>query len=583
MSLTSHPKTVAAVLGILLLAALLRFWGIDFGLPNLSRPDEQNISSVAINTLLASFFRGTPDLNPHWFEYPSFYIYAVTALYGFYYLMGSLLGSFHSGQEFINLYLSDYGSFHLLSRCLTALLGVLTVGCTMGFAATVTESRRIGLLSGLLLAVTYLHVRDSHFGVTDVPATFWISLALWLSSLYYRSNNTACLRWACIAAGFAAATKYPAGLVTLAVLAAYWLSPDSASGLKKVPGLLSLLALSFLGFFLATPYVLLDFPAFWHDFNFQRTHLQTGHGLDLGPGWLYHVQFSLWYGLGPWYLLTAVGGLAWTLKSGDKRYWGFFLFAAVFYLLIGNTRTVFVRYIIPLLPLCAFYAAFFADHLAQTVQPLLQRLFKKTVAIPPILAGVGLLIAWQSCQNSLAVDALLGREDTRTQARKWILAHTLPGFSVGVGASLARLELPGNFNKIVLEPVENEKSPLHLAGREFLNVPATLYNGQPTPRNETVISTYANPDILHALHCPYVALGMSPLQLFSPPQFELSAIRRQYPTVAHFSPYPASGAPPPTAYDQLDAFYVPFTHPERVARPGPEMFIFQVPMPSQRP
>jgi hypothetical protein len=86
--------TNVSILTILGIALALRFWGLPFGLPNLTRPDEQNISQFVALHILQSFFAGQPDLNPHFFEYPSLYIYFVTLLYGVYHLIGHLLGAF---------------------------------------------------------------------------------------------------------------------------------------------------------------------------------------------------------------------------------------------------------------------------------------------------------------------------------------------------------------------------------------------------------------------------------------------------------------------------------------------------------
>src|SRR5207245_2101204 len=40
-------------------------------------------------------------------------------------------------------------------------------------------SRRVALVAAGFLAVAFLHVRDSHFGVTDVPVTFLTVCAFW--------------------------------------------------------------------------------------------------------------------------------------------------------------------------------------------------------------------------------------------------------------------------------------------------------------------------------------------------------------------------------------------------------------------
>ena len=60
---------------ILVLAAVLRLWSLDFGLPHLlARPDETEIVGRAVR-----FFGW--DLNPRFFHYPSFFFYLLGAVY----------------------------------------------------------------------------------------------------------------------------------------------------------------------------------------------------------------------------------------------------------------------------------------------------------------------------------------------------------------------------------------------------------------------------------------------------------------------------------------------------------------------
>ena len=78
---------------ILLLAALLRIWGLDFGLPNdRCRPDEYMISVVALGM-------GNGDLNPHFFNYPTLFIYLCFICYGLYFVLGYAAGFFHQPAD----------------------------------------------------------------------------------------------------------------------------------------------------------------------------------------------------------------------------------------------------------------------------------------------------------------------------------------------------------------------------------------------------------------------------------------------------------------------------------------------------
>ena len=63
-----------ALAAVLALAFLLRVWGIGFGVPDVeARPDEALVVGMAVRFL-------SGDLNPHYFQYPSFFLYLVGAV-----------------------------------------------------------------------------------------------------------------------------------------------------------------------------------------------------------------------------------------------------------------------------------------------------------------------------------------------------------------------------------------------------------------------------------------------------------------------------------------------------------------------
>src|SRR5436853_4240754 len=81
------------LIGVVMLAAVVRFWGIRFGLPyTQARPDETHIIETArtiLNGTLASPF----------YDYPWLYMWVATVLYLGYYVWGAAHGVFHSVAE----------------------------------------------------------------------------------------------------------------------------------------------------------------------------------------------------------------------------------------------------------------------------------------------------------------------------------------------------------------------------------------------------------------------------------------------------------------------------------------------------
>src|SRR4026207_2407584 len=81
------PRTERLLLVAAAAAGLaVRFWGLKFGLPVVySRPDELLLIGVVIG-----FFRGDP--NPHFFEYPTLYLYVLAGVYCLFYARSLLAG-----------------------------------------------------------------------------------------------------------------------------------------------------------------------------------------------------------------------------------------------------------------------------------------------------------------------------------------------------------------------------------------------------------------------------------------------------------------------------------------------------------
>src|ERR1700752_4858135 len=105
----------AALVGIVVAAALLRFWHIGAGLPFSVGPDEPQVIQRVVRMMK------TGDLNPHFFDWPSltFYLNLVVACIAF--LAGAMRGVWNG--------LDQVGAqdLYLTGRQFTAFLGVATV------------------------------------------------------------------------------------------------------------------------------------------------------------------------------------------------------------------------------------------------------------------------------------------------------------------------------------------------------------------------------------------------------------------------------------------------------------------------
>ena len=187
------------VAAILIVAAVARLWGIHFGLPHLNaRPDEGTIVSIA-----GGMYHG--DLNPHFFNYPALFMTSVAAV--------------------LSLVPDPSGTTtpYMIARYLSAGAGIASVLVLFRIGQRLF-GQAAGLASAALLAVAFLHVRDSHFGVTDVPMTFLALVAFFYILRVSESARTRDVIAAGVASGLATSTKYNAALLALPALLAIFMN-----------------------------------------------------------------------------------------------------------------------------------------------------------------------------------------------------------------------------------------------------------------------------------------------------------------------------------------------------------------------
>ena len=266
-------------------AALLRVWGMAFGLPHpFTRPDEEVIVDVALGAL--------SDPNPHFFDWPTLFIYLTSIGYAVMFGIERAIGGTITNPAAAK---SSFEPLLVLIPRASVSAGVATVAALFG-AARELFSRRVALVAAAFLAVAFLHVRDSHFGVTDVPATFLAVCAFW-AGLRCATRGLTMGRVAIAGAlcGLSASTKYntalvllPAGLAILSQI--IWNQPRSIG--LAVRALALLVACATMAFVVGTPFAVLDHQTFLAAVTGVRHHLANGH-VVMARGWTYHAMFTL--------------------------------------------------------------------------------------------------------------------------------------------------------------------------------------------------------------------------------------------------------------------------------------------------
>lgn len=516
---------------ILFVAAALRLFPVWFGLPYLhARPDE----GAAIGHAMAML---DGDLNPHFFHWPSLTFYLLAALFA----VASAARGVVAGDTQLPVVEQI-----LIGRVLIALAGTATVIVLFAIGRRMQDAAT-GLVAAALLAVAVLHVRDSHFAMTDILMTLLVTsavalllraLAATLRAARVEAAHARQFAAAGLVAGLATSTKYSAIAVAAGMAAAQCLiwvragiKPWSARGWLPSLGFFAALVAGFLA---TTPYAVLDFQTFSTDLLFDVTHLSGGHGINLGRGWRYHLTTSLPYGAGPLTVAAAAAGIFAVAWRAPDHALVLGAFAAAFYASIGSGYTVFFRYILPLVPvICLLAAAAVREAAASLARHTTFNLSTATIT----LAG---LVAAPSAVHSVWLDLVLARTDSRVLAARWLAPRVQAGHTLyDSGGDYATLDLG--------------TTRYHVWRFD----PATKSFGH--PRGDT-------PDWLVLHQSPLRTYGRHPMDV------------RQLAATAYdlvWELRATRGSASAAVYDLQDAFFLPLSRFDTVVRPGPSIFIYR--------
>jgi 4-amino-4-deoxy-L-arabinose transferase-like glycosyltransferase len=275
------------LLGVVLVAFVLRYLRTTIGLPYLYHYDEPQTASAALRMLK------TGDFNPHFFSYGTLMIYLNLLVDKIHYVYLTTQASALAGPGEIQIN-SDTGwhwtishpSFYYWNRMLTAVLGTATVFMTYLVGKSLFN-RWVGLAASAFLATLPIHIEHSAKITPDVPVAFFVLSATWLSLRFIETRRTLWLTGSLVVAGLAIATKYNSGIVLLLLFASLsWARFSNREAVQWHHWAL-LLAIPPLTFVLAMPYAILDLPSFMRDVLHEIYHYKVlGHGKHTSvPGW----------------------------------------------------------------------------------------------------------------------------------------------------------------------------------------------------------------------------------------------------------------------------------------------------------
>ncbi|MCM3880820.1 MAG: glycosyltransferase family 39 protein [Vicinamibacterales bacterium] len=503
------------LVAIVLLGAALRLFPVWFGLPYLrARPDED----AAIDHAMGVLQNGP---NPHFFHWPSLIFYVFAALFE----AASWIHRAAGGSAVVPV-----EEQLVIARTFVAVAGTVTIAVLFDLARRIGDAT-IGLVAALFLAIAILHVRESHFAMTDVLMTLLVTASLAFLVRASDGLEEQAGRWfaaAGLAGGLATSTKYSAAIILIAMGAAQMIV---LARLKWRPSLLFALAFC-AGFLAGTPYSVLDYSAFSTDLKDDFAHMAVGHALKVDRAWVYHLRYSLPYGAGVPIFAAAVVGIIAMARHGRRTSWIVAAFAAAFLVSIGSGHTVFFRYILPLVPVVCLLAAFAVRSMADWMST--RTALSRSTVLGLVTASVAVL----PFVNSVRFDVLLARLDTRVMAGRWLMARLTPD------------------------------STMHQAGGVFtdLYLPGVVYHRW---HFYPEANSFGDPD---GRTPEWLVLAESPLWTYATVPAELHRLAAEKYEVAQVVRGTSDG---PAVYDLEDAFFLPLSGFGTVERPGPNITIYR--------
>ncbi|MBK5229682.1 MAG: hypothetical protein JJE27_00770, partial [Thermoleophilia bacterium] len=313
-------------------------------------------------------------------------------------------------------------------------------------------------------------------------------------------------------------------------------------------------AVAAIAFVLANPFSVLDANAFVSGVRRQQ-RLSAGVsklGTDDVTGWQYYLWTLTWgWGLIPLILSAAGAGLA--LKRDWRRALPWVLFVLVVWLFMGKQERFYARWLMPVYPVLAVFAAYAIVQLSNLARERWR-------------AAAGVAVSAIALAGPLAHvvhnDVVLTRDDTRDQAKAWLLKN------VGAG------------QKIVIELIGPK--PYFNQGGERGGNPQFVYYPMPSG---TMVEKYArtlSPSLLDVYarggYC-YVVIGSiqkgrvtkDPAKAPAAASAYYKALESRADHVARFSPVKSGEKLPRFNFDISYNWY-----PLAYERPGPQIDVYRL-------
>ena len=422
---------------LLFVALTLRLYGVEWDQGGLYHPDERQILMTASRLELPADFDEflDPDkspLNPHFFAYGSMPMYVLegtTAVW-----------------ENLTDSQADLTTRANIGRVISSIADTVTILLVFLLGRRL-YNERVGLLAAMLTAFTVLHVQLAHFFTVDTPLTTLTIATLYFSARLMQSGRLRDGMLAGLFLGLTVATKTSAAPLALAVLFAWVVYYGRRPGTEDedgpvtmsatdmptaIIGALTSGAVAAITFAVTQPYFLLDFESFRNGV-FEQAQMARGvldwpftrQFIGTTPFWFHIQQLAVW-GMGLPLGIAAWGGFALAVWRGARRRRAADLlllsWVVVYLLLTAGLQVKFMRYMLPITPILALFAAVALLELRRFTSA---RLFRIQIAEWAIALVVGLSFLY-----AVSYVNIYSTDHPATRMADWIQENVPKGSTV---------------------------------------------------------------------------------------------------------------------------------------------------------
>jgi 4-amino-4-deoxy-L-arabinose transferase-like glycosyltransferase len=432
--------TRGPLLAILILAFVARLPGLWFGLPRLIYDkDEQRV----VGTAVVMF---TGDWNPHEFRYASFFFYLVRVCLSPLAAWLEMRGLAADPADLIARFVVHPTPFYVIARAISLIAGIATVWITARVARRLA-GEPTGWLAALFVALAPLHIELSSIARVDAAMTCGLMAALFFALRYEQEHRPRDVLFAALCAAGSFAAKYTALLIVPALILSLWGEPRaeqaSMTGIARVlrgrfARIALVCALLPLALLLTSPYIVLDSPTFVQDAVIDSQLVLKPYAEAMKPGYALYPGLLAGRSLGLGIVAAAALGVVALLRSSARSAGRPLLaFAATYVVVMFVSRTAYERFLLPLVPTLAVFAAIGVIQAARTLRRPVwaAALVAFVVTLPHTLGRV--VVTARNAETRLAALELIERSVPSGSLLVTGIERFAPPVAVAEGAMLA--------------------------------------------------------------------------------------------------------------------------------------------------